>query len=97
MKLTLKTLLLSALITSCGSNNNEEKTDNSLNDSKEVVADKEKLWNEFTINAIGNTMSEMKYDIGNITVEEGEWVRITLVNKGIDVAMQHNIVFINSI
>jgi azurin len=95
MKLTLKTLLLSALITSCGSNNNEEKIDNSLNESKEIVTEKEKVWNEFTINAIGNTMSEMKYDIGNITVEEGEWVRITLVNKGIDVAMQHNIVFIN--
>ena len=54
----------------------------------------EKYWNEFTIGAIGNTMSEMKFDIENITVDEGSWIRITLVNEGVDIAMQHNIVFI---
>ena len=42
-----------------------------------------------------NTMAEMKFDIGNITVDEGSWVRVTLINEGVDIAMQHNIVFIN--
>ena len=36
----------------------------------------------------------MKFDVENITVDEGSWIRITLVNEGIDIAMQHNIVFI---
>ena len=40
-------------------------------------------------------MAEMKYDVENITVKEGSKVKITLINEGIDVAMQHNILFVN--
>ena len=56
---------------------------------------KEKPLEEFTIRAVGNTMAEMKYDVENITVKEGSKVKITLINEGIDVAMQHNILFVN--
>tara|TARA_Y100000991_G_scaffold144664_1_gene109296 strand:+ start:767 stop:1261 length:495 start_codon:yes stop_codon:yes gene_type:complete len=59
----------------------------------EVV--KEKPLAEFNIRAIGNTMAEMKYDVENITVKEGSRVKITLVNEGVDIAMQHNILFVN--
>ena len=39
-------------------------------------------------------MSEMKFDKKNITVQSGSWVRINLVNEGVDPAMLHNIVFV---
>ena len=39
-------------------------------------------------------MSEMKFDKKNITVQAGSWVRINLVNEGVDPAMLHNIVFV---
>ena len=55
----------------------------------------EKPLNEFTIRATGNTMAEMKYDVENINVKEGSRVKITLINEGIDIAMQHNILFVN--
>ena len=83
-------------ITSCGSTESEKKVEEATVKSTDNVVEEssEKYWNEFTIGAIGNTMSEMKFDIENITVDEGSWIRITLVNEGIDIAMQHNIVFI---
>ena len=56
--------------------------------------DQEKKWEKFTIRGVGNTMMEMKYDIESVVVKEGSWVRINLINEGIDIAMQHNIVFI---
>ena len=87
-------LLSIALFVSCGSSN--ENKENSV--EKEIqteVAEVEKNWEEFTIGAVGNTMAEMKYDVSNITVSEGSWVRITLVNEGVDLAMLHNIVFVN--
>jgi len=61
---------------------------------KSIEESAEKRWESFVIGAIGNTMSEMKYDIKSISVKEGSWVRITLENKGIDNSMMHNIVFI---
>lgn len=84
------------LITSCGGSDSEITTPNSNEDPILVKKEKsEKVWNDFTVRGVGNTMAEMKFDIGNITVDEGSWVRITLINEGIDIAMQHNIVFIN--
>ena len=89
-------LLFLVFITSCGSTESEKKVEEATVKSTDNVVEEssEKYWNEFTIGAIGNTMSEMKFDIENITVDEGSWIRITLVNEGIDIAMQHNIVFI---
>ena len=84
------------IITSCGGNGTEETTPK--NNEKPILSKQdatEKVWKDFTVRGVGNTMAEMKFDIGNITVEEGSWVRITLVNEGVDNAMQHNIVFIN--
>tara|TARA_B100000214_G_scaffold287557_1_gene217128 strand:- start:2678 stop:3175 length:498 start_codon:yes stop_codon:yes gene_type:complete len=87
-------ILLISLLISCGSSNeNDKKT---INDNPNtVLVDSEKKWEEFTVGAVGNTMSDMKFDVKNITVKEGSWVRIKLVNEGVDPAMLHNIVFIN--
>ncbi len=87
-------LLLIAIFASCGSSN-DNKQNNVENQIQTEVAEVEKNWEEFTIGAIGNTMAEMKYDVTNITVNEGSWVRIILVNEGVDLAMLHNIVFVN--
>ena len=98
MKKLLNYSLIFSLIfvTSCGSSESEKKTENSTAEKTNTAVEEssEKYWNEFTIGAVGNTMAEMKFDVENITVDEGSWVRITLVNEGIDIAMQHNIVFV---
>ena len=77
------------LLVSCGSE--PKQTSESL----QIEEVKEKTLVEFNIRAVGNTMAEMKYDVENITVKEGSRIKITLVNEGIDVAMQHNILFVN--
>ena len=88
-------LILSiSIFISCGSSNKNDKNITNENTNVELV-ESEKKWEEFTIGAIGNTMAEMKYDVQNITVKNGSWVRINLVNEGIDAAMLHNIVFVN--
>ena len=88
-------LILSiSIFISCGSSNKNDKKITNENTNVELL-ESEKKWEEFTIGAIGNTMSEMKYDVQNITVKNGSWVRINLVNEGIDAAMLHNIVFVN--
>ena len=88
-------LLSIALFASCGAPNENKEKNNVEKEVQTQVAETEKNWEEFTIGAVGNTMSEMKYDVSNITVSEGSWVRITLVNEGVDLAMLHNIVFVN--
>jgi azurin len=72
----------------------KKNTEQSVEKQIEVV-ETEKKWETFNIGAVGNTMSEMKFDMESITVKEGSWVRINLENKGIDNSMMHNIVFIN--
>jgi|TARA_B110000305_G_scaffold207227_1_gene238641 azurin len=84
-------IVLTCLFSCAGEKKNTEK---SVENQIEVV-EVEKKWETFNIGAVGNTMSEMKYDIESITVKEGSWVRINLENKGIDNSMMHNIVFIN--
>ena len=92
MKKTAIIISMSILF-SCGSNDNIEKTTDN-NQTKIEITKSEKKIEEFTIRALGNTMSEMKYDLPNITVNEGSKVKITLVNESEDAAMIHNIVFI---
>ena len=77
------------LLVSCGSEPKQSSESSQIEDVKE------KTLVEFNIRAVGNTMAEMKYDVENITVKEGSRIKITLVNEGIDVAMQHNILFVN--
>ena len=86
--------LLSILVFSCGSETKEVQENTKDVTATETIAT-EKNWEEFTVKAIGNTMPEMKYDLTNISVNEGSWVRIKLVNEGIDASMLHNIVFVN--
>ena len=98
MKKFINYFIVSILIvlTSCGGSGSKETAPK--NNENPILANEEateKVWKDFTVRGVGNSMAEMKFDIGNITVEEGSWVRITLVNEGIDNAMQHNIVFIN--
>tara|TARA_B110000211_G_scaffold52621_1_gene58055 strand:+ start:354 stop:866 length:513 start_codon:yes stop_codon:yes gene_type:complete len=90
----LITIVLVACLFACAGEKNTEKSDQKKTEITRLQAI-EKKWETFDIGAIGNTMSEMKYDIESITVKEGAWVRINLENKGIDNAMMHNIVFIN--
>ena len=88
-------LILSVtILISCGSSENKS-TEAKTNDiNTKVSVENEKNWEEFTVGAVGNTMSEMKFDKKNITVQAGSWVRINLVNEGVDPAMLHNIVFV---
>tara|TARA_B100000282_G_C31576763_1_gene419191 strand:- start:13 stop:513 length:501 start_codon:yes stop_codon:yes gene_type:complete len=93
MKKTALILSVTILI-SCGSSENKS-SDVKTNDVNSIeTVEKEKNWEEFTVGAVGNTMSEMKFDKKNITVQAGSWVRIKLVNEGVDPAMLHNIVFV---
>jgi len=88
-------LILSVtILISCGSSENKstETKTNDINTNESV--ENEINWEEFTVGAVGNTMSEMKFDKKNITVKAGSWVRINLVNEGVDPAMLHNIVFV---
>lgn len=97
MKNFVNYLIVSILIilTSCGGSDSKETTTKNIENPISANEDaKEKVWTDITVRGVGNTMAEMKFDIGNITVEEGSWVRIKLVNEGVDNAMQHNIVFI---
>ena len=86
-------IILTCLFACSGEKKNTEKSEEKEIEIVEKVL--EKKWETFNIGAVGNTMSEMKYDIESITVKEGSWVRINLENKGIDNAMLHNIVFIS--
>ena len=76
-------------LASCGS---EPKQATETTPVEEV---KEKPLEVFDIRAVGNTMAEMKYDVENITVKEGSRIKINLINEGVDIAMQHNILFVN--
>ncbi len=88
------TIIMSiSILFSCGSSDSTEKKTN--DQTKTEIAQLEQKVEEFTIRAIGNTMAEMKFDVPNITVQEGSKVKIILVNDGEDAAMVHNIVFIN--
>ncbi len=86
---SITVIAISLVLFSCGSGNkNETKTD------KTSIKSEEKVWKEFKVFAEGNTMAEMKFNIENITVNSGDWVRIILENEGVDLSMVHNIVFI---
>ena len=93
MKKTALILSVTILI-SCGSSENKSSDVNTNDVNTIETVKKEKNWEEFTVGAVGNTMSEMKFDKKNITVQAGSWVRINLVNEGVDPAMLHNIVFV---
>ena len=93
MKKTALILSVTILI-SCGSSENKSSDVNTNDVNTNETVEKEKNWEEFTVGAVGNTMSEMKFDKKNITVQAGSWVRINLVNEGVDPAMLHNIVFV---
>jgi azurin len=51
---------------------------------------------EFTINAVGNTMTDMAYDTKEIKVTSGSTVKINLTNTGTDETMLHNIVIVKA-
>ncbi len=92
---TMKSIIVSLItlsflfISSCGPNETPAI-------EKEIPKQEvQKVWEAFEISAIGNTMQDMMYSLKNITVIEGSWVRVTLINEGTDPAMIHNILFIN--
>lgn len=78
------------VIISCGSPNSDNKAEENQkpNLSEQTIE-------EFTLEAIGNTMQDMKYSLENISVSSGNKVIINLINKGSDPAMIHNILIIN--
>ena len=87
--------LIAVLLFSCGSDKKETESNVEIETQLVEASEVTKNWEEFTVKALGNTMPEMKYDLTNISVKEGSWVRIKLVNDGIDPSMLHNIVFVN--
>ena len=89
----LITIIVVTCLFACAGEKTKEKSPQKNTEVAEAII--EKKWETFNIGAVGNTMSEMKYDVESITVKEGDWVRINLENKGIDNSMMHNIVFIN--
>lgn len=70
------------LLAACGSNN--QATDKTT----------EPKSYEFTINAVGNSMTDMAYDTREIKVAAGSKVTLSLVNQGTDGAMLHNLVIV---
>ena len=98
MKKISKIMFCAFLISCGGPNNGIEKQ---LTDSNQVevqdgeIENSTKEWVEFEIRAVGNTMSDMKFDIENIQVNNDSWIRIILINEGEQIAMKHNIVFVN--
>ncbi len=88
------------LLISCGGKTKTEQSAESTSDSTEEVTESPVVdpatlpLKEVTIQAVGNTMSEMKYDVTEIEVSASQKIKITLENKGVDAAMQHNIVFV---
>ena len=87
-------ILTTTFIISCGNSQDENKTKITNTKTQTEYLDSKNNVEKFTIKAIGNTMSDMKYDVPNITVKEGSKVEITLINEGIDMAMMHNIIFV---
>ena len=91
----MKTLIIKALLVSttlfisCGSS--ETKVEKPVNNVKQET---EKVWEEFTIEALGNTMMDMQYSL-KIFLSTLALARINLVNKGSDPAMIHNILIVN--
>jgi len=49
---------------------------------------------DVTLKALGNNMSEMKFDQTELHVKDGSTVKLTLINTATDAAMQHNFVLI---
>jgi azurin len=50
---------------------------------------------EVTLHALGNSMTEMHYDLSEIKVKANSTVKLTLVNEAKDSSMQHNFVLID--
>jgi len=91
MKIQLLTLAaLAALITSCGG----EAPKNATSTEQKTETDAPAQTYEFTINAVGNTMTDMAYDTKELKVKAGSTVKVNLVNAGTDETMLHNIVFV---
>ena len=87
--------LIAVLLFSCASDKKETDSNSEKETQLVEITEATKNWEEFSVKALGNTMPEMKYDLTNISVKEGSWVRIKLINDGIDPSMLHNIVFVN--
>ena len=81
-------LLCLPIIVGCGS-------DKATTEKEAPKQEVKVVWEEFEIQALGNTMTDMTYDVKNITVQEGSMVRIILINKGTDPAMIHNLLVVN--
>lgn len=92
MKKICFALISLTLLCACGNNSETHKNGSESKEEKNL----EEF--DFYINAIGNTMQDMKYDVKLIEVTAGSQVNITLVNKADSsaTAMRHNIVFVKN-
>jgi azurin len=90
------------LMISCGSQQETEKTSNkekeinsqSIEDvtTSTEVSNKEVV--EIVISALGDNMSEIRYDLTEIEVVEGTRIKISLVNESKTKGMPHNMVLV---
>ncbi len=84
------------LLSACGGNtdtSNGKQSETTVQES--ATTDPSTLpVKEIEVNTTGNTMAEMKFDVTELHAAAGQKVKVTLHNKSVDEAMQHNIVFI---
>lgn len=71
-----------------------QKNSSDLVESEVSEVNKPQTIEEVTIRATGNSLTEMSFDLEEISVTEGSRVKITLINQAQDSAMIHNIVFV---
>tara|TARA_B100000900_G_scaffold265733_1_gene226733 strand:+ start:769 stop:1293 length:525 start_codon:yes stop_codon:yes gene_type:complete len=97
MKNLIGILSITLLLFACGSNENPKNNEENNNMSANAG-----IVQEFTIKAVGNSMSaqsddKMRFellDVNEMNVKPGSKVKITLINEGTDPSMIHNIVFV---
>jgi azurin len=97
MKIKILNLLAASSVmffVSCGGEQTPPAQTESATVEETVVAEPELELYEVTVKAVGNTMADMAFEPANLEIPVNAKVVLTLVNEGKDIAMQHNIVFV---
>lgn len=98
MKHTIKTIyillsLFSVGFSACSPSDTSQSENISHNNA--VDSTPKEYPTSYVIKAMGNTMSDMQYDMDEIRINKGKEITFTLVNEGVDEAMIHNIAIVH--